>query len=95
MTRDEALQHLATDNRYAMMTAGEAVHGLSQAYAVALTSRDLAFLEFHGEDPCHEVARACAAGHVWHGGCGDGDKPRKPHWRALEQEVVPQVVRKN
>ena len=24
MTRDEALQHLATDNRYAMMTAGEA-----------------------------------------------------------------------
>lgn len=92
MTRDEALHHLATDHRYAMVTAGEAVHGLTQAYALALTPRDLAFLEFHGEEPCHEAARACAAGHVWHGGSGERDKPR---WHALEQEVLPQVVRKN
>lgn len=95
MTREEALQHLATDSHYATLTAGAAVHSLTQAYARALTPRDLAFLDFHGEDPCHEVARACAAGHVWHGGCGDGDKPRKPHWHTLEQEVVAQVLRKN
>lgn len=95
MTRDEALQHLATDKRYATLTAGAAVRQLTQAFARALTPRDLAFLDFHGEDPCHEVARACAAGHVWHGGSGEGEKPRKPHWHAREQAVLPRVVRKN
>lgn len=97
MTRDEALHQLATDNRTLGLTAGEALRQLTQAYKIALDPRDLAFFEFHGEDPCHEVARACAAGHHWRGdeSCEDTDKPRKPHWNKLEQDVVPQVIRKN
>jgi hypothetical protein len=96
MTRDEALQILATDHGYAQMTAHEAIHSLTQAFQRALESRDLAFFEFHGEDPCIEVARACRAGHVWHPteSCTTGEPPRKPRWHALEQEVVPQVIRK-
>lgn len=97
MTRQDALHHLATDTRTAGLTAGDALRRLTQAFKVALDPRDLAFFEFHAEDPCHEVARACAAGHAWRGdeSCEDTNKPRKPHWHKLEQEVVPQVIRKN
>lgn len=97
MTRQDALLLLASDNRFLNLTAGEALRQLTQAFKVALDARDLAFFEFHGEDPCHEVARACAAGHVWHGdeSCEVSDKPRKPHWGKLEREVVPDVIRKN
>lgn len=97
MSREEALRQLATDSRTLGLTAGEALRQLTQAYKVALDARDLAFFEFHAEEPCHEVARACAAGHAWTGDerCEASDKPRKPHWHKLEQEVVPQVIRKN
>jgi hypothetical protein len=94
MTRSEALQSLATEARFAQLTAGQALQALTHAYQVALDKRDLAFFEFHAEDPCHEVARACLGGHVWR---GDENNPQraKPHWRQLEKEVVPEVVRKN
>lgn len=97
MTRPEALHQLAHDTRYATVTAGQALYRLSRAFQVALEPRDLAFFDFHREEPCHEVARACAAGHNWHGDeSGDSEgRPRKPHWRALEQEVLPEVIRKN
>lgn len=97
MTRDEALQILASDHGFAQLTASEAIRSLSQAFQLALEPRDLAFFEFHGKEPCIEVARACRAGHVWHPdeSCEAGEHPRKPRWHALEQEVVPQVVRKN
>lgn len=97
MTRQDALHHLATDPRTAGLTAGTALRRLTQAFKVALEPRDLAFFEFHAEDPCHEVARACAAGHAWHGDeSGDAaNRPRRPHWHTLEQEVVAQVIRKN
>lgn len=97
MTRPEALYQLAHDARYANITAGEALRRLSHAFQVALEPRDLAFFEFHHEEPCHEVARACAGGRRWRGdeSCTAEEKPRKPHWRALEHEVVPEVIRKN
>lgn len=96
MTRQDALQLLAADQRYRGLTAGDALRQLSQAFQIALEPRDLAFFEFHRDDPCHEVARACAAGHVWHGDENgeSGAAPRKPHWHKLEQDVVPQVIRK-
>lgn len=96
MTRHEALQQLATDPRYLGLTAGEALRQLSQAFQIALVARDLAFFELHRDDPCHEVARACAGGHVWRGD-ENGESAaatRKPHWNKLEQQVVPQVIRK-
>lgn len=93
MTRTEALQILGTDQRYSQMTAGEALASLTQAFKIALEPRDLAFFDFHAEEPCHEVARACLAGHVWTG-CDETQK-QKPHWRKLEQEVVQEVIRKN
>lgn len=96
MTRTEALQSLASDHRFALLTAGEALEHLTQAYKIALEPRDLAFFEFHGEEPCIEVARACLSGHVWHGdeSCEVSDKPRKPHWHKLEQEVTRDVIDK-
>lgn len=97
MTRQDALHQLATDPRTTGLTASDALRQLTQAFKVALEARDLAFFEFHAEEPCHEVARACAAGHAWHGDENGetANKPRKPHWHKLEQEVVPQVIRKN
>lgn len=98
MTRQDALQLLAGNNRFANVTAGEALYCLTQAFKIALDPRDLAFFEFHAADPCHEVARACAAGHVWHGDENGGEtsgQPRKPHWRTLERDVVTDVIRKN
>ncbi|MES2918852.1 MAG: hypothetical protein V4729_09575 [Pseudomonadota bacterium] len=96
MTREDALRQLATEPRFSTVTAGDALQGLSQAFQLALTPRDLAFFEFHRDDPCHEVARACAGGHNWRGDetCDSGDKPRKPHWRRLEQETLEKVTRK-
>lgn len=97
MTRREALQLLATDPKFTPLTAGAALRHLTQAFKVALEPRDLAFFEFHGEEPCMEVARACLAGRVWHGdeSCTASERPRKPHWQTLEREVVPEVIRKN
>lgn len=92
MTRNEALQQLATAHKYAQMTAGGALASLTQAFKNALEPRDFAFFEFHSEEPCHEVARAALAGHVWHG-CDESQK-QKPHWRKLEQEVMREVIRK-
>lgn len=96
MNREDALRQLATERRFSTATAGETLQGLSQAFQIALAPRDLAFFEFHREEPCHEVARACAAGHAWHGDeSGDrGDTPRKPHWHRLEQETLQRVTRK-
>lgn len=97
MNRDEALQILSTDLRHAQQTAHEALCTLTQAFQRALIARDLAFFEFHGDEPCLEVARACRAGWVWHPteNCETGEMPRKPRWHALEQEILPQVIRKN
>lgn len=94
MTRQDALHHLATAPRTAGLTAGDALLQLTQAFKVALDARDLAFFEFHAPEPCHEVARACAAGHAWHGD-ESREERNKPHWRGLEQEILPQVIRKN
>lgn len=97
MTRQDALQLLARDSRYRNLTAGEVLFQLTQAFKVALDSRDVAFFEFHGDEPCQEVARACAAGHVWHGNENGAmnRRLRKPHWQGLQQSVVPDVIRKN
>lgn len=96
MTRDEALQILSTDHGYAQLTAGAAIRSLTQALQRALEPADMAFFEFHGDEPCIEVARACRAGRVWHPAerCEAGDPPRKPRLHAIAQDVVPQVIRK-
>ena len=94
MTRNEALQILASDNRFAQLTAGEALEHLTQAFKIALEPRDLAFFEFHAPEPSHEVARACLAGWVWTGD-ENSDQRQKPHWEKLERQVVRDVIRKN
>ncbi|MFZ5561665.1 MAG: hypothetical protein ACOY41_09115 [Pseudomonadota bacterium] len=94
MTREEALQILATDQQFAQLTAGEALNRLSQAFKVALEPRDLAFFEFHAPEPSHEVARACLGGRVWRGD-ENSDQRQKPHWEQLERKVVREVIRKN
>ncbi len=67
LNRDSTLSHLASDTRYALMTASQALASLTPSVSLSLESRDRHFFKHHGEDPCHEVARACMAGHVWHG----------------------------
>lgn len=97
MNRPEALRQLGHDPRYASFTAGEALDRLSHAFQVALEPRDLAFFAFHRDEPCHEVARACAGGHRWRGdeSRDAAERLRRPHWHGLEQMVLPAVIRKN
>lgn len=65
-SRERVLEYLATDSRVAGLTAGEALAGLTPTMNLLL-SQDQHFFLRHADDPCHEVARACNAGHVWHG----------------------------
>lgn len=67
MNREHALNTLASDFRFANLTAGQALDTLSQSMRVALEHKDTEFFREHAEDPCHEVARACRAHWVWHG----------------------------
>lgn len=67
MTRSEALQSLADSLKFSHLTAGEAVEHLSKAIRLALEPEDQEFFREHAEEPCHEVARACQAGRIWHG----------------------------
>jgi hypothetical protein len=66
-SREKVLAHLATDHRVAGLTAGEALAGMSHSMSSLLLQQDQHFFRRHADDPCHEVARACSAGHVWHG----------------------------
>lgn len=66
-SREKILEYLATDNRVAGLTAGEALAGITPNTILFLSQKDQHFFSHHGDDPCHEVARACNAGHVWHG----------------------------
>lgn len=94
MTRQDALQIIATDAQFAQLTAGEVLTQLTRAFTLALEPRDLAFFEFHGAEPSHEVARACLGGRVWHGD-ENSNQRQKPHWEKLERRVVREVIRKN
>lgn len=66
-SREKVLEYLATDYRVAGFTAGEALSGITPAMSLLLSQEDQHFFRLHADDPCHEVARACNAGHVWHG----------------------------
>jgi len=66
-SRENALSHLAADTRFASLTAGQALASLTPSWSQALDERDQHFFQHHANDPCHEVARACSAGYVWHG----------------------------
>lgn len=65
-SRERVLEYLAADYRVAGLTAGEAFAGITPTMSLLL-SQDQHFFRRHAEEPCHEVARACHAGHVWHG----------------------------
>ncbi len=65
--REKVLDYLATDYHVTSLTAGEAFIGITPDMAMHLTQDDKHFFQIHGDEPCHEVARACNAGHVWHG----------------------------
>jgi hypothetical protein len=67
INRIKALNTLAENQRYANLTAGQAVTSLSQTLRLALEFQDRAFFIEHAAEPCHEVARACRANRVWHG----------------------------
>ena len=66
-SRDKVLDYLATDYHFAGLTAGEALAGMAPATVSLLFQEDRHFFDVHADEPCHEVARACHAGHVWHG----------------------------
>lgn len=66
-SREKVLAHLATDHRVAGLTAGEALAAINDTMGSLLLQRDQHFFRRHADDPCHEVARACHAGYVWHG----------------------------
>lgn len=66
-SREAVLEYLASDMRVASLTAGDALVGLTPPMSLMLTQEDQFFFRRHAEEPCHEVARACKAGHVWHG----------------------------
>lgn len=65
--REGVLEYLAADMRVAGLTAGDALTDLTPAMSSMLTQEDRSFFRRHAAEPCHEVARACRAGHVWHG----------------------------
>lgn len=66
-SREKVIEYLATDYHVTSVTAGEALTRITPAMALFLTQDDKHFFQRHGDDPCHEVAKACNAGHVWHG----------------------------
>lgn len=66
-SREGVLEYLAADMRVANLTAHQALASLTPAMSSMLTQEDQSFFRRHAEEPCHEVARACKAGHVWHG----------------------------
>lgn len=66
-SRERVLEYLAADYRVAGVTAGEALTGITPAMGLVLSEADQRFFLRHADDPCHEVARACNAGHVWRG----------------------------
>jgi hypothetical protein len=67
ISRERVLEYLATDNRVAGFTAGAALKSMTSAMLLLLTQEDQHFFRQHADDPCHEVARACKARHIWHG----------------------------
>ncbi|RJX32637.1 MAG: hypothetical protein C4516_03920 [Oxalobacter sp.] len=67
ISRERVLEYLATDSRVGGLTAGEALVSITPAMLLLLTQEDQHFFRRHADEPCHEVARACNAGHVWHG----------------------------
>jgi ABC-type Fe3+-citrate transport system substrate-binding protein len=66
-SRERVLEYLVTDYRVAGLTAGEALAGINPNMILLLSQEDQYFFRLHADEPCHEVARACNAGHVWHG----------------------------
>ncbi len=66
-SREKVLEYLTSDYHVAGVTAGEVLTKITPAMASFLTQNDKHFFQLHGNDPCHEVAKACNAGHVWHG----------------------------
>jgi ABC-type Fe3+-citrate transport system substrate-binding protein len=66
-SREHVLEHLAAEMRVADLTAAQALASLTPAMRQLMTQEDQNFFRRHADEPCHEVARACKAGHVWHG----------------------------
>lgn len=66
-SREKVLEYLSTDYHVSDLTAGEALTSITPAMNLLLSHDDQHFFGLHADDPCHEVARACNAGHVWHG----------------------------
>lgn len=66
-SRENVLAYLAAEMSVASLTAGQALGSLSPVMGQLLTQEDQNFFRRHADEPCHEVARACKAGHVWHG----------------------------
>lgn len=66
-SRERVLEYLAADYRVAGITAGEALAGITPTLLLLLSQKDQHFFRRHADEPCQEVARACNAGHVWHG----------------------------
>lgn len=66
-SREHVLEHLAAEMRIADLTAAQALASLTPAMRQWMTQEDQNFFNRHADEPCHEVARACKAGHVWHG----------------------------
>lgn len=66
-SRERVLEYLSTDYHVTGLTAGEAVISITPDMASYLTQDDKHFFQIHCDDPCHEVAKACNASHIWHG----------------------------
>lgn len=66
-SREHVLEYLAAEARVANLTAAQALASLTPAMLQLMTQEDQHFFRRHADEPCHEVARACKAGHVWHG----------------------------
>ena len=66
-SREKVLEYLSTDYRVTGLTASEALINITPDMSLFLSQDDKHFFQLHGDDPCHEVAKACNSGHVWHG----------------------------
>lgn len=67
ISREITLGYMAAGKRFSCLTAGEALVSLTPTLTQSLAERDRHFFKSHAEEPCHDVARACSAGHVWRG----------------------------